>query len=89
MGMNKCHLEHILNFAPKFISKIYTYFDCIENGKTFYLHTYNIIINVLKSINSLLRLPPAEWVAMFEGGLMHQTANPFQVFDDVLVCFLL
>lgn len=50
-----------------------------------------IIINVLKSINSLLRcpLPPAEWVAMFEGGLMHQTAIPFQVFDDVFVCFLL
>lgn len=93
MGMNKCHLEHILNFAPKCISKIYTYFYCIENGKTFHLHTYNIIINVLKSIklNSLLHcpLPPAEWVAMFEGGLMHQTAIPFQVFDDVLVCFLL
>lgn len=26
---------------------------------------------------------------MFEGGLMHQTAIPLQVFYDVLVCFLL
>lgn len=48
MEMNECHLEHILNFALKCISRIYTYFDCIENGKTYHLHTYNTLINVLK-----------------------------------------
>lgn len=60
-------------------------------GKICYLHTYNTLIKVHKDIISLLHypLPPAEWVAMFEGGLMHQTAVPLQVFYDVLVCFLL
>lgn len=60
-------------------------------GKICYLHTYYTFINVHKDIISLLHypLPPAEWVAMFEGRLMHQTAVPLQVFYDVFVCFLL
>lgn len=57
----------------------------MEKPSTLYMQT---LINVL---NSLLHcpLPPAEWVAMFEGGLMHQTTIPLQVFYDVFVCFLL